>query len=133
GEPGVVAGGEGWVQLGDVVGMLVRDEDGVELGELDVPLQVGQGPGSRVDPDVEPVMAYQVAAGGRARLGARTARAEDDHLHEPPPPGGTATASIARTPGPRKCWATDRNRSGSPVHRNSGRSSARRPISRSSD
>lgn len=45
-----VVGGE---QIGAVVGVEMRDPDGVDVAERDVPLELGEGSGPGVDPDAD--------------------------------------------------------------------------------
>src|SRR5581483_9118462 len=116
----------------------------VDVGQPDVALQVGERPGAGVEPEVEARVPDQVPARRRVCVRPGPARAQNGQLHvDPlggdaggavtPSTGLTSTPPIPPTCGPRKCWATTRNCSGSPVVRNSCRGSVGSVLSRSAD
>ena len=129
-ELAVVPRVERGIQVDEVIGVLVRDNDRVQVGDVDVLLQVRQGPGARIHPQVEPVVLDEVARGGRVGVRPGTAGAEDGQLHETPSTTRTSTGVTPASSGPRKRWATRRNCVGSPVVRNSCRGSFRPSRSR---
>ena len=57
------------LQVGPVVGVLVAEDDGVDVGQRDVPLEVGEGSRTGVDPDGRAAVLDEVAAARPARPG----------------------------------------------------------------
>ena len=96
------------LEIGPVVGVLVAQDDGVDVAEPDVTLQVGERSRAGVDPNGRVVVAHEVPAArpARARVGARAPEGGDsqDHAH----------ASTQPSSGPSSCPPNSLNQPTSP-------------------
>src|SRR2546422_11732497 len=64
-----------------MIEVAVRDDHRVDVEQRDVLLEVRQRPRAGVEPDVEPLVAEQVPAGGLSDAAPAPAGAEDHQLH----------------------------------------------------
>jgi hypothetical protein len=64
-----VAGDRQLIEIGEVVGADVRDEDRVDLGDGDVVLKTAEGPPTQVEDRIEAIALEQVAASGTPGAG----------------------------------------------------------------
>ncbi|CUM41609.1 hypothetical protein BN2537_12183 [Streptomyces venezuelae] len=76
-EPGVQQGVVGGEQIGAVIGVEMRDPDGVDVAERDVPLELGEGAGPGVHPDADAAALDEMAGAGVAGPRVRGGGPED--------------------------------------------------------
>src|SRR4029450_6004891 len=122
------------IDVDAVVGVLVRDDHRVYVGDADVLLQVRHRARTGVDPEVEPILPDEITAERAALLRPCPARPEDDQLQvaflllvataraaaaSSAFTRATGTAATRPTSGPRKWCAIAMKAAGSPVVTNS--------------